>query len=46
MTIAVNITAAEHACHKVVIVDLDAQASASNLGDWVKGTTPKRLPLK
>ena len=43
MTTAVNLTAAERAGHKVVIVNLDVQASASNLGDWRERDDPKKI---
>ncbi|MDE0636698.1 MAG: ParA family protein [Candidatus Poribacteria bacterium] len=40
-TLAVNLaSAAEHAGHRVVIVDLDSQASASEWGDWRDAETP------
>jgi len=40
-TLAVNLaSAAEHAGHRVAIVDLDSQASASEWGDWRAAETP------
>ena len=41
-TLAVNLSiAAERAGHKVAIVDLDSQASASEWNDWREAKTPE-----
>lgn len=45
MAIAVNLVAAERAGRKVIIVDLDAQVSASNLGDRRERNDPEKITL-
>ena len=45
-TLTVNLAvAAERAGHKVVIVDLDSQASASEWGDWRETKTPQVISV-
>ena len=45
-TLTVNLAiAAERAGHKVAIVDLDSQASASEWGDWREAETPEVISV-
>jgi len=45
-TLTVNVAvAAERAGHKVAIVDLDSQASASEWGDWREADTPEVISV-
>ena len=45
-TLTVNLAvAAQRAGHKVAIVDLDSQASASEWGDWREGETPEVISV-
>ena len=45
-TLAVNLAvAAERAGHRVAIVDLDSQVSASEWGDWREAETPEVISV-